>query len=114
MRRRKFITVLAGTAASPLAGNAQQSERVRRIGALYFFAQNDASSQAFATAFAQALGRLGRRENENIRSTPALRPAISHCSNNTRHNWSAWRPMPFSPARGRLLSRSESRRARYR
>jgi putative tryptophan/tyrosine transport system substrate-binding protein len=67
MRRRRFITVLAGTAAWPLAGNAQQSERVRRIGALYFFAQNDASSQAFAAAFTQALGRLGWRENENIR-----------------------------------------------
>jgi putative tryptophan/tyrosine transport system substrate-binding protein len=67
MRRRRFITVLAGMATWPLAGNAQQSERVRRIGALYFFARNDAGSQDFGTAFTQALGRLGWREDENIR-----------------------------------------------
>ena len=61
-----MIAVLGGAAAWPLLGHAQQPER-RRIGALYFFAKNDASSQAFVTAFTQALGSLGWREGENIR-----------------------------------------------
>jgi putative tryptophan/tyrosine transport system substrate-binding protein len=68
MKRRGFIILLGGAAlAWPLAGHAQQTERMRRIGALYFFAQNDTIDQSFVTAFTQALERLGWRDGHNIR-----------------------------------------------
>jgi putative ABC transport system substrate-binding protein len=67
VRRREFVTVLGGAAAWPLAGHAQQSERVRRIGVLMAFAGTDPETKAEATAFARALGRLGWVEGKNIR-----------------------------------------------
>jgi putative tryptophan/tyrosine transport system substrate-binding protein len=67
MKRREFITVLTGAAAWPLAGHAQQPERVRRVGALINFPKDDPAAQARVTAFVQALGRLGWVEGRNIR-----------------------------------------------
>jgi putative tryptophan/tyrosine transport system substrate-binding protein len=67
VRRRKFIIVLGGAAAWPLAGNAQQPERVRRVGVLMSLPENDPRAQARATIVAQALGRFGWVEGKNIR-----------------------------------------------
>jgi ABC-type uncharacterized transport system substrate-binding protein len=67
MRRREFITVLGGAAAWPLAGHAQQTERVRRVGVLMSLPENDPISQARVTIVAQALGRFGWVEGKNIR-----------------------------------------------
>jgi putative tryptophan/tyrosine transport system substrate-binding protein len=67
VRRRAFITVLGGAAAWPLAGRAQQPERIRRVGVLIAFSENDPVGQASVPAFAQALGRLGWVEGKNIR-----------------------------------------------
>jgi putative ABC transport system substrate-binding protein len=67
LRRRAFITVLAGAAAWPLAGHAQQPERVRRVGVLMPFPENDTDTQALVTAFARALERFGWVEGKNIR-----------------------------------------------
>jgi putative tryptophan/tyrosine transport system substrate-binding protein len=45
MRRRDFIKVIAGTAVIwPVAVRAQQTERMRRIGVLMFFAKEDPCS----------------------------------------------------------------------
>jgi len=41
MRRREFIAGLASAAVCPIVARAQQGERVRRIGVLKSFAEND-------------------------------------------------------------------------
>jgi len=66
-KRRGFLAIVGGAAAWPLAGHAQEPERVRRLGVLMGFPENDPAAQARVTAFAQALGRLGWVEGKNIR-----------------------------------------------
>jgi putative ABC transport system substrate-binding protein len=67
MKRREFITLLGGAAASwPLAARAQQPERMRRIGVLTSLAADDAEGQARHAAFTQALGQLGWSEGRNL------------------------------------------------
>ena len=66
--RRAFITLLGGAAAAwPLAARAQQAERVRRIGVLNPFAENDLEVQANIAAFRQALQKLGWTDGRNLR-----------------------------------------------
>jgi len=66
VRRRGFIAVLGAAAAWPLAGHAQQPERMRRVGVLMAFSENDPLARASVNAFTQALGRLGWIEGKNI------------------------------------------------
>ena len=67
MKRREFITLIAGAAAAwPLAARAQQPERMRRIGALMYLAADDPDSPALAAAFARGLQELGWIEGRNI------------------------------------------------
>ena len=67
MRRRKFITVLGGVAIWPLAGHAQQRERMRRVGVLMPWPETEPLADASVAAFKQELGRLGWAEGVNIR-----------------------------------------------
>jgi putative tryptophan/tyrosine transport system substrate-binding protein len=67
MRRRKFIALLGGAAAWPLAARAQQPDRIRRIGVLLVYAETDRENQARIAAFREALQRLGWTEGRNVR-----------------------------------------------
>jgi putative tryptophan/tyrosine transport system substrate-binding protein len=59
MRRRDFITGIAGSAAWPLAVPAQEAERVRRISVLVGFAENDSEAKARVAALHETLRKLG-------------------------------------------------------
>ena len=67
MRRREFITLLGGMAAWPLAARAQQSEQMRRIGMLMYWASSNREGQAGVAAFKTALQHAGWTEGVNIR-----------------------------------------------
>src|SRR5262245_13474164 len=68
IERREFVVALGGAAAAwPLAAHAQQAERVRRIGVLMPFDENDPEGQLLYSAFTQALADLGRTVGRNVR-----------------------------------------------
>jgi putative ABC transport system substrate-binding protein len=71
MRRRDFIVLIGSAAASPmawpLAGRAQPSERVRRIGVLMTNAESDPLGQARVAALREGLQEQGWLEGGNLR-----------------------------------------------
>jgi putative ABC transport system substrate-binding protein len=68
MKRREFITLLgSATAILPVAARAQQNDRVRRIGVLMGFAENDEVWQVYLAAFRQRLQALGWTDGRNLR-----------------------------------------------
>jgi putative ABC transport system substrate-binding protein len=68
MIRRKFMSLVGGAAAAwPLAANAQQPERVRRIGVLIPYAADNREGQARMVAFRQGLAELGWSDGGNVR-----------------------------------------------
>ena len=68
MRRREFITLLGGTAATwPLAARAQQPVRVRRIGALMSIAESDSQSTVWSSAFERGLTDHGWKPGNDLK-----------------------------------------------
>src|SRR5258707_1229810 len=67
MKRRKFITLLGGAAAWPLAARAQQPERMRRIGVLMAFDENDPKTKDWLSNFTQELAELGWTDGRTVR-----------------------------------------------
>ena len=67
MKRREFITLLGGAAAGwPFAASAQQADRVRRIGVLMGYAENDPETKARIAAFLQKMQQLGWTDGRNL------------------------------------------------
>jgi putative tryptophan/tyrosine transport system substrate-binding protein len=59
MRRREFLGILGGAAVWPVASEAQQAERVRRVGLLNMLGPDDPEAQARRAVFEQTLAQLG-------------------------------------------------------
>ena len=73
MNRRAFITVAGGAATLPLAARAQQRERMRRIGVLMPYDENDSVWKPYLSAFTQALAGLGWSDGRNLRIPSVVR-----------------------------------------
>jgi ABC-type uncharacterized transport system substrate-binding protein len=66
MRRREFVAAISGVAAWPLAAQAQQPERVRRIGVLISTTEADVEGQARVAALRLGLLEHGWVEGRNL------------------------------------------------
>ena len=67
MRRRAFITLIGGAVVWPLAARAQQPERVRRIGVIIEFDENDLEAKANPSGLTRGLAQLGWIDGRNVR-----------------------------------------------
>ena len=95
IRRREFIAGLGGVAAWPLAARAQQGDRVRRIGVLMPYNENEPVWKPRVSAFTQALAGLGWTDGRNVRmdirwggdDTNRIRAPAQEC--NPTSSWQA-------------------------
>jgi hypothetical protein len=84
MRRREFISVLGGAAATwSFAVRAQQPERIRRVSILLPATADDAEFQTWIAAFHQAMALLGWNIGRNLRVD--TRWATSNAADIRRH-----------------------------
>src|SRR5262245_38836276 len=76
MERRVFITLLGGAAVAwPLAARAQQGERMRRIGVLMGFAEDDPGLKTRRATFREGVDGVGWSEGRSIRIDYRFAPA---------------------------------------
>jgi putative tryptophan/tyrosine transport system substrate-binding protein len=66
MRRREFISSLAGAAMWSRAARAQQSRSIRKVGLLVNFLPTESEGQVRTRAFTGAMQKLGWIEGENL------------------------------------------------
>jgi putative tryptophan/tyrosine transport system substrate-binding protein len=79
VRRREFITLLSGAAAAwPLIVRAQQAERMRRIGVLMGYAEDDPETKPRLVAFRQMLEKRGWSEGHNARIETRFAPGRNY------------------------------------
>ena len=76
MRRREFITLIGGAAVAwPLAGRAQQAERMRRVAILMGLAEDDPETKARLEKFRSDIEKLGWSEGRNVHIEIRFAPA---------------------------------------
>jgi putative ABC transport system substrate-binding protein len=76
LRRREFITLLGGAAVVwPLAGRAQQSDKMRRIGVMIALPEGDPELKKWIAAFLRGLEKLGWSDGQNVRVDYRFAPA---------------------------------------
>jgi putative ABC transport system substrate-binding protein len=66
MRRRAFLGAVGGAAVWPVFAQAQQSNRLRRIGILNPRSEHDAEAQSALAALRQRLKQLGWEDGKNV------------------------------------------------
>jgi len=67
LKRRDFITLLGGAAAWSSVAIAEQSDRVRRVGVLMGFGENDSEGILWLSSFIRAFRELGWTDGRNVR-----------------------------------------------
>jgi putative ABC transport system substrate-binding protein len=88
MKRREFITLLCGAAATwPQAVRAQQPERMKRIGVLVGLTEDDPDTKVRLVGLRQGLEGPGWSEGRNVRIDYRFAPAGSEAQG-WRKSWS--------------------------
>jgi putative tryptophan/tyrosine transport system substrate-binding protein len=67
MKRREFIMLVGGAAAWPVAARAQQPDRMRRVGVLMGYSEDDPEAKIALSMFTQGLTELGWTDGRNLR-----------------------------------------------
>jgi putative tryptophan/tyrosine transport system substrate-binding protein len=67
VRRRQFIAGLGGVAAWPIAARGQQPSRMRRVGVLMAYDENDREAKLYLSGLTQARAELGWIDGRNLR-----------------------------------------------
>jgi putative ABC transport system substrate-binding protein len=76
LKRRDFIMLLGGAAAAwPIAARAQPTDRVRRIGFLWYFEANAPVGKSWVVALMRGLAGYGWIEGRNLRIDVRWRPS---------------------------------------
>jgi putative tryptophan/tyrosine transport system substrate-binding protein len=77
VRRREFIAGLCVSAAWSVVSRAQDSSRIRLVGALWQMEENDPVRKFWASAFIEELAKLGWSQGRNLRVEVRRNPRTS-------------------------------------
>src|SRR5260370_13863344 len=69
MKRREFITLIGGAAFAASGAARAQADRVRHVGILMGYAEDEPDTRARVAAFREALEPLGWKEGRNVALT---------------------------------------------